>query len=243
MNKPYLLLLPGLLCDARLWQHQVAALAGVAHVAVADLSQADSIEELAQDALAQAKGQSFALAGFSLGGYVALEIMRQAPQRVLALALLDTSARADSSESKRERLRAICLAEQDFSEFVASLPPKLLHPNHQQDAALVQVITDMAESLGPEVLIRQQLAMLGRVDSRASLGQILCPTLLLCGLEDIVTPPALHVEMQSAIVGAQLAQIEEAGHLTPLEQPQRVSSNLENWLRALRCPRPTAIAD
>jgi pimeloyl-ACP methyl ester carboxylesterase len=242
MNKPYLLLLPGLLCDARLWQHQVAALAGVAHVAVADLSQADSIEELAQDALAQAQGQSFALVGFSLGGYVALEIMRQAPQRVLALALLDTSAHADSSESKRERLRGICQAEQDFSALVASLPARLLHPRHQQNAALVQVITAMAESLGPEVFIRQQLAMLGRMDSRASLGQILCPTLLLCGLEDAVTPPALHMEMQSAIVGAQLAQIEDAGHLTPLEQPQRVSSNLESWLKALQHPLPRAVA-
>ncbi|MBD9425065.1 alpha/beta fold hydrolase [Pseudomonas sp. PDM15] len=242
MNKPHLLLLPGLLCDARLWQHQVAALADVAHVAVVDLSQADSMEELAQDALAQVQGQSFVLAGFSLGGYVALEIMRQAPQRVLALALLDTSAHADDSESKRARVKAMCQAEQDFSAFVASLPPRLLHPLHQQDAALVQVVTAMAESLGPEVFIRQQLAMLGRMDSRASLGQIVCPTLLLCGLEDAITPPALHVEMQSAIVGAQLAQIEEAGHLTPLEQPQRVSSNLESWLKALQHPLPGAVA-
>jgi pimeloyl-ACP methyl ester carboxylesterase len=98
MHKPHLLLLAGTLCDARLWQQQAAALAELAHVTVADLSQAESITELATKVLDQAPDENFALAGLSLGGYVALEIMRQAPQRVLALALLDTSAQADSKQ-------------------------------------------------------------------------------------------------------------------------------------------------
>ncbi|MNN74357.1 putative aminoacrylate hydrolase RutD [compost metagenome] len=106
----------------------------------------------------------------------------------------------------------------------------------------MELVTAMALGLGPEVFRRQQLAMLGRIDSRASLGQIACPTLLLCGLEDELTPPSVHLEMQASIVGAQLAQIEDSGHLTPLEQPQRVSSNLERWLAALWHPLPRAIA-
>lgn len=241
MNKPHLLLLPGLLCDARLWRHQVAALAGLAHVRVADLTQSDSIAALADDVLAQAPERHFALAGFSLGGYVALEVMRQAPQRVLALALLDTSARADSDETRQGRLTLMSRAGHDFPGVIAALLPRLLHPGHLQDAALVRLVTAMAESLGPEVFARQQRAMLGRIDSRAS-RRIACPTLLLCGLEDVLTPPALHVEMQSAIVGAQLAQIEDSGHLTPLEQPQRVSSNLEQWLAELQRPPPWQVA-
>lgn len=238
MNRPHLLLLPGLLCDARLWQHQVKALSELAHVTVADLTRADSIAGLADDVLRQAPESCFVLVGFSLGGYVALEIMRQAPRRVAALALLDTSARADGSESREDRLRLMSQAEQDFPGVIDSLLPRMLHPRHRQDAELLQLMTSMAYSLGAEVFRRQQLAMLGRVDSRASLGQIACPTLLLCGLEDEITPPAVHLEMQASIVGAQLAQIEDAGHLTPLEQPQRVSSNLEHWLTGLQRPQP-----
>lgn len=242
MNKPHLLLLPGLLCDARLWQHQVTALSELAHVSVADLTLADSIVEMADDVLHQAPEQNFVLVGFSLGGYVALEIMRQAPRRVRALALLDTSARADSSATRQGRLTLMSQAEHDFPGVIATLLPKMLHPRHLQDAELVELVTAMALGLGPEVFRRQQLAMLGRIDSRASLGQIACPTLLLCGLEDELTPPSVHLEMQASIVGAQLAQIEDSGHLTPLEQPQRVSSNLERWLAALWHPLPRAIA-
>ncbi|MEO4046032.1 alpha/beta fold hydrolase [Pseudomonas sp. CAU 1711] len=241
MNKPHLLRLPGLLCDARLWQHQVAALAGQAHVRVADLTQSDSIAGLAEDVLAQAPEQSFALAGLSLGGYVALEIMRRAPQRVFALALLDTSAHADSAETMQGRLTLMRQAAHDFPGVIEVLLPRLLHPRHLRDAALVQLVTAMAASLGAEVFRRQQLAMLERIDSRASLAQIACPTLLLCGREDQITPPALHQEMQAAIAGAQLAQIDDAEHLMPLEQPQRVSSSLGAWLTSLRRPLPRAL--
>ncbi|MEO4045910.1 alpha/beta fold hydrolase [Pseudomonas sp. CAU 1711] len=242
MNTPHLLFLPGLLCDGRLWRHQVEALAGRAHITHADLTKSDSIAELASQVLAQAPEQSFALAGFSLGGYVALEIMRQAPHRVFALALLDTSAHADSAEDKQARLELISQAGHDFPSVVAALPFGLLHPRHLQDRALVNEVMAMAEHLGAAVFIRQQRAMLGRLDSRASLGKIACPTLLLCGLQDLVTPPALHVEMQASIEGAQLAQIEESGHLTPMEQPQRVSSNLKHWLQALHRPLPRKLA-
>lgn len=232
MNKPHLLLLPGLLCDARLWQPQAAGLAELAQVRVADLSQAESIGGLAEQVLAQAP-DCFALAGLSMGGYVALEIMRQAPQRVLGLALLDTSARADSAEAKLGRADLMDQAEHDFAALVARLLPKFVHPAHLSDAALLEGITAMAHSLGRDVFLRQQRAMLGRIDSRPGLAQISCPTLVLCGRQDAITPLALHEELAAAIAGAQLVVIETCGHLSCLEQPQAVARALEFWLQSL----------
>jgi pimeloyl-ACP methyl ester carboxylesterase len=171
---PSLLLLPGLLCDARLWHHQVAGLADVASVSVADLSGADSVPELAAMVLSQAPPGRFALAGLSMGGYVALEIMRQAPERIQALALLDTSARPDTPEATESRRKLMQLAETNFPAVTDTLLPKLIHPAHRNDAAIVDVIVAMANSLGKEAFLRQQRAMMGRIDSRDFLPP--CPT-------------------------------------------------------------------
>lgn len=233
MHKPHLLLLPGMLSDARLWQHQAAALAELAYVTVADLSQADSIADLASKVLDQAPDQHFALAGLSLGGYVALEIMRQAPQRVIGLALLDTSAQADSAEAKQGRQALMAKAEHDFPAVISGLLPKLLHPSHLADAGLVEVITGMANSLGQVAFMRQQRAMLGRSDSRPGLAHIKCPTLVLCGREDAITPLAMHQELTAGIAGAQLRVLDYCGHLSSLEQPERVSQALTRWLQRL----------
>lgn len=234
--RPHLLLLPGLLNDARLWQHQATALADQAHVMVADLSGADSIAELAASVLAQAPDERFALAGLSMGGYVALEILRQAPERVLALALLDTSAEADSAEATQARRNLMLLAESDFPAVIAGLLPKLLHPAHLWDRELVESIQAMASSLGPQVFMRQQQAIIGRIDSRPFLPQIACPTLVLCGHEDGITPVAMHEELAAAIPDARLVVVEECGHLSVLEQPRRVSRELRYWLSGLADP-------
>ena len=233
MTRPHLLLLPGLLCDARLWQHQAAALAASAHVTVADLGDEDSIAAMASAVLAQAPAEEFALAGFSLGGYVALEILRQAPQRVLALALLDTSARPDTDENTEARLQSIRLATVDFPAVIEGLLPKLLHPAHLDDPSLLEVIRAMANSQGAQVCIDQQRAMIGRVDSRPDLYRIACPTLVLCGSDDAITPPEVHREMADAIAGAQLTIIENCGHLSPLEQADEVCAQLQRWLARL----------
>lgn len=233
MTRPHLLLLPGLLCDARLWQYQAAALAASAHVSVADLGDEDSIAAMASAVLAEAPADEFALAGCSLGGYVALEILRQAPQRVLALALLDTSARPDTDENSEARLQSIRLATVDFPAVIEGLLPKLLHPAHLDDPSLLEVIRAMANSQGAQVCIDQQRAMIGRVDSRPDLYRIACPTLVLCGSDDAITPPEVHREMADAIAGAQLTIIENCGHLSPLEQPDAVSKELEHWLARL----------
>lgn len=228
-----LMLLPGLLNDARLWQHQCAALAPLADVRVADLTGADSMQGLAASVLAQAPAGPFALAGLSMGGYVALEIMRHAPRRVIALALLDTSARPDTSEASESRRQAIAQAQRDFSQIAPALMQKQLHPDHLQQAELVDAITQMAQRVGSEAYIRQQRAIMSRIDSRPSLKEIACPTLVLCGREDRITPLALHQEMAEAIPAARLTVIEGSGHLSPLEQPQAVSDAMRVWLESI----------
>src|SRR5690606_28583873 len=133
--------------------------------------------------------------GLSMGGYIALEIMRQAPERVLALALLDTSARPDTEEASANRRTAIEQAKTDYKTVIEKLTAKLIHPDHLQNTALTDVITAMAHSLGKDVFIQQQNAIIGRKDSRESLNNIQCPTLILCGRDDGVTPVEVHEEM------------------------------------------------
>ncbi len=227
---PHLLLLPGLVCDSRLWQQQIFDLADSAHCTVADLSGANSIPALAESAIAQAPPGHFALAGLSLGGYVALEIMRQAPNRVMALALLDTNARPDTDEARRARRRLMREAGDNYAAVIAELLPKLVHPRQLDNPPLLALITAMANTLGNETFIRQQQAMLDRVDSRPGLAKIHCPRLVLCGREDTITPLEMHQEMQHAIPNARLSIIEHCGHLSTLEQPLKVTYALTQWL-------------
>ena len=230
-----LMLLPGLLNDARLWQHQCAALAPLADVRVADLSTADSMQGLAESVLAQAPPGPFALAGLSMGGYVALELMRllilqKAEQRVIALALLDTSARPDSSEAGAIRRQAIEQAQRKFAHIAPALMQRQLHPDHVRQAELVDAVTQMAQRIGKDAYIRQQRAIMSRIDSRPFLKDIACPTLVLCGREDRITPVELHEEMAAAIPAARMVVIEHSGHLSALEQPQAVSDAMQTWL-------------
>jgi pimeloyl-ACP methyl ester carboxylesterase len=224
--------LPGLLDDERLWQHQAASLGQDHPLFTADLTGHDSIAALASSALARAPAQCFALLGLSMGGYVALEIMRQAPERVIALALLDTNARADSALATENRKSLLALAKTDFTSVVQSLTPRLVHPRHLGEAAIVGVIEAMAQSVGANAFERQQRAIMGRIDSRPFLPAIACPTLVLCGREDALTPVELHEEMAAAIRDVRLTVIEQCGHMSALEQPQQVTEALRAWLAA-----------
>ncbi len=226
----HVLLLPGLLNDVRLWQYQISALSEVAHATVADLTAADSIPALASAALTQAPAERFVLAGLSMGGYVALEIMRQAPERVVGLALLDTSARPDSPEATENRKKLIQLAGRDFPAVLDTLLPKLVHPSHLTDTSIVTTIRAMAESVGKDAFSRQQRAIIGRIDSRPFLPQIKCPTLVLCGREDVITPIEVHQELVTAIPNSSLTIIEECGHLSTLDKPRHVAEALKQWL-------------
>jgi pimeloyl-ACP methyl ester carboxylesterase len=225
-----LILLPGLLNDARLWRHQVADLAPLAELEVADLIGPDSIGAMAQRVLAMRSGR-FALAALSMGGYVAFEVMRRAPDRVERLALLDTSARADTPEQTARRRGLIELAQKGrFLGVTPRLLPQLLHPDHVRDHAIANTVVQMARSVGREGFLSQQRAIMGRPDSRPDLANIRCPTLVLGGKQDAVTPPEVMEEIAAGIPGARLVLLDRCGHLSPLEQPEQVTAAMAAWL-------------
>lgn len=230
MTEP-LVLLPGLLCDAALWAPQVSVLRGLADpIMIGDLTRNDSIGGMAEAVLAQAPPR-FALAGLSMGGYCAFEIMRRAPERVTRLALLDTSARPDTDEQRARRRGLIELAEKgEFKGVTPRLLPLLIHPDRLGDEALKATVMGMAERVGKEAFLRQQKAIMGRPDSRPDLGRIACPTLVLVGRQDALTPVAVHEEMAAGIPGARLVIVEDCGHLSTLEKPEAVNAALEDWL-------------
>jgi len=189
------------------------------------------VTEMAAATLAEAP-ENFALAGLSMGGYVAQEIMRQAPERVLKLALLDTSPRADSEEQMLRRRGLIELAQKGrFKGVTPRLLPLLIHPDRQQDEKLTAIIFAMAENVGMDGFIRQQKAIMGRPDGRADLAKIKVPALVLCGRQDALTPLDIHKEIAAGIAGSRLVIVEESGHLPTLERPAEVNMAMREWLR------------
>ncbi|HSN22380.1 MAG TPA: alpha/beta fold hydrolase [Usitatibacter sp.] len=226
-----LMILPGLLEDADAFEHQIPGLAQVARSRTAELTRSDTIAGLAADALAQAPAERFALAGHSMGGYVALEIMRRAPQRVERLALLNTHARPDSPESTENRRRLMALAETDFPAVMAELAPKLVAPQHRKELGLIGKMSEMALATGKEAFLRQQRAIIGRIDSRPHLGAIRCKTLVLAGRDDAIMPVAWLEELANGIPGARLEVVEDCGHMASLEQPEQVTALLAEWLQ------------
>lgn len=228
--KTPLVLVPGLLCDAALWAHQSQTLAGIADVRIGDTMSADSMAGMAEAVLAAAPDR-FALAGLSMGGYISLEIMRRAPERVTRLALLDTAATADDAEKRKNRLDLIKLAETGkFKGVTPRLLPLFLHPDRLTDAPLTGAVMAMTERVGKDAFLRQQRAILDRIDSRPHLAAIQVPTLVLCGRQDSLTPLARHEEMAAAIPGARLSVIEECGHLATMEQPVAATAMMRDWL-------------
>lgn len=231
-EKTHLILLPGLLNDAELWRHQTATLTDIAEISVPDLTQDDQLGPMAMRVLSEAP-ETFALAGLSMGGYLAQEIMRQAPDRVTRLALLDTSPLPDTNEQTARRRGLIDLAGKgDFKGVTRRLLPFLIHPDRLNDGELTRTVTEMAERVGRDAFIRQQKAIMTRPDSRRDLGLIHCPTLVLCGRDDVLTPPEVHAEMAAAIPNAAYVAVEDCGHLSPLEQPHAVSALMRYWLSA-----------
>ncbi|MBK1658660.1 alpha/beta fold hydrolase [Paracraurococcus ruber] len=224
-----LLLLPGLLCDARLWQDQVAGLSGLAACRIADTTLDDGLPAMARRALAAAPDR-FALCGLSMGGYLAFEILRQAPQRVTRLALLDTSARPDTPEQARRRRGLMALTRTgQFRGVTPRLLPQLVHPDHVA-GPVGQSVMAMAERVGREAFLRQQAAILGRPDSRPDLPGIRVPTLVAVGEADALTPPDLAAEIAAGIPGAVLRRLSGCGHLPPIEMPEAVTALLRDWL-------------
>lgn len=235
-----LLLLPGLLCDRAVWAAQSTALAGVARCVVPDYGLSASIEAMARLALAAAPAPRFALAGHSMGGRVALEIMRLAPERVERLALLDTGYQpltdgvaAQQERAQRHQLLATA-RERGMRVMGEAWAIGMVHPARLENRLAGEVfeqILAMIERSSPDVFAAQMIeALLGRPDATPVLRGIACPTLVACGRQDAWSPLARHVQMAERIPGARLCVIEESGHMTTMERPETVSRLLLNWL-------------
>jgi pimeloyl-ACP methyl ester carboxylesterase len=224
------LLVPGLNCSARLYAEQIPALWRFGQVAVADHTRDDSMAAIAARILAVAPPR-FALAGLSMGGYIALTVLQQAPERVARLALLDTSARPETPEQTARRKPQIALAEAGrFAEVPALQFPVFVHRNRQGDEALRQRVRVMAEETGAQAFLRQTKAIMTRPDVRPLLPSIKCPTLVLVGDGDELTPPALSEEIASGIAGSRLVVVADSGHLSTMEQPDAVNRALVQWM-------------
>jgi len=225
-------LVPGLNCSARLYAEQIPALWRFGPVTVADHTRDDTLAAIARRLLAAAPPR-FALVGLSMGGYISFEIMRQAPERVEKLALLDTGARAETPEQTKARLPRIELAKRGRVAEVADVQfPVLVHESRYGDEALRRLVRTMGEETGAEVFLRQQTAVMARPDSRPGLAAIACPTLVLVGDGDALTPPALAREIAAGIRGSRLVVIPECGHVSTIERPEAVTSALVEWMQA-----------
>ncbi|NNE84923.1 MAG: alpha/beta fold hydrolase, partial [Alphaproteobacteria bacterium] len=202
----------------------------IAQCQIANVSQNETLDAMAATVLAGAPDR-FALAGLSMGGYVCHAIMRRAPERVEKLALLDTSARADTEEQSERRRQLIAMSEVDkFRGVTDRLLPLLIASYRLDDVDLTQRIKEMAERVGEDAFYRHQRAIMARPDSRDQLAGYDLATLVACGRDDTLTPVELHEEMAASIPGARLALIEECGHLSTMEQPQAVTALLRQWL-------------
>lgn len=233
MNEPLpVVLIPGLLCSARLYAAQIPALWVRGPVTIADHTRDETMTAIAHRILA-ASPPRFALAGLSMGGYISFEILRQAPARVVKLALLDTTARADTPEAIAARRAQIAqVAAGGLAEVADAQFMRLVHPMRREDANLREINRLMAREVGPEGFVRQQTAIVGRVDSRPMLKDIRCPALVLVGEADSLTPPERAAEMADGIPGAHLVEVPESGHLSTLERPDAVTHALLEWLQS-----------
>lgn len=232
-----LLLLPGLMCDAAVWAPLRPQLDAVASCSIPHYADATSLGEMAERVLADAP-VTFALAGHSMGGRVALELVRRAPGRVERIALLDTGCRARAAgaageEEKARRYALLALARTHGVRAMArEWVRPMVHADRLADAALIDAILDMFERRTAGEFAGQIEALLARPDATALLRSLECPALVLCGRDDGWSTPAQHAEMAALIPGAHLVVVEHCGHMAPMERPREVADALLAWLRA-----------
>lgn len=238
MGLRHVLFLPGLACDEEVWSHQARRVSELATVGVVDYGSSDSLKKMAEAALRRAPNR-FALAGHSMGGRVALEIVRRVPERVIGIALLDTAYRpfvpGEAGERERaERLRLVDLARsQGMRAMARDWVRNMVHPSRLSDEPLIQSIIEMFARKPPEIFARQIQALLERPDATPVLSTIRCPTLVLCGREDSWSLPATHKQMAARIPQSRLVQIENCGHMAPMERPMQVRGALLAWLEVV----------
>ncbi len=235
MSRPLLCLLPGLLCDRTVWEPQIAALASMADMRVAELKGLDSFVAMARKTLDETSGP-ISIAGHSMGGRVALEMWRLAPERIERLALLDTGAHPAGPSEEGPRMKLVRLArEQGMDALVRAWLPPMIHPDRWDEAALMEPLADMIRRATPDEFEGQQRAGLNRPDARGYLPRIACPTLIVCGRQDAWSPLERHEEMAREIPGSVLATVEDCGHMVTVERPEAVNEAMAAWLRAPAC--------
>lgn len=220
------------LTDERLYAHQVAALEAEYDCRTFVFREHDSMAGMADHLLGAMPGR-FTLIGLSLGGYVAFEVVRRALPRLERLVLIDTTAVADHPARREGRLKDIAKVQQGgIDALIPELPARWLLPAHVNNASLVTLMGSMARCVGARGQFNQQTAMLARPDSHADLARVRVPTLVMCGRQDPVTPLADHEAMAACVPGSRLAVIENCGHLSTIEQPEAVTAELSQWLKA-----------
>jgi pimeloyl-ACP methyl ester carboxylesterase len=230
MPQTPILMIPGLNATPRVFLPHMELLWLHGPVTIAAQRQGNTMRAIAGHILADAPPK-FALGGFSMGGYIAFEILRQAPERVLKVALIDTSARPDAAESTENRRRGMELAKAGkLAQAAANTFPNTVHPSNLENAVIKALHREMALANGPEAYISQQEAIISRPDSRPELGTIKVPTAVIVGDSDKITPPEVAHEMAKGIPGAVLTVIPGAGHMALVEQPEAVSAALRDWL-------------
>jgi uncharacterized protein (TIGR02246 family) len=236
MTATTLVLIPGLLCDEFVWSGQQQALSTHAQVWVADHGSLDSLTDMAAEILRNAPAEQFAMAGHSMGGRVALEVFRLAPHRVQRLALLDSGwlpleAGAQGEKERTSRLALLCSARQSGMRAMGRQWARGMVHADVIDTPVFATIVEMIERKTPEIFAAQIRALLARPDASAQLLAIDCPVLVMCGRQDSWSPLSQHLQMAAIIRGARLRIIEDAGHMSTLEQPQAVTAALVEWLR------------
>lgn len=223
-------LVPGLNCSARVYAQQLPALWQFGPVQIADHRRGNSMSAIAKSILDRAPPR-FALAGFSMGGYISLEILRQAKDRVVKLALIDTAPAADRPDQTEKRLKSIALTRAGREdEREEALWPLLVHASRLDDGSVRSVVKEMHRETGTEAYINQQTAIMGRADSRSLLKELKMQTLIVVGDSDQLTPPAAAEEMHALVSGSRLEVIADCGHMSTLERPDRVTKLLVEWL-------------
>ncbi|MCC8397665.1 alpha/beta hydrolase [Paraburkholderia sp. MMS20-SJTR3] len=231
-----IVLLPGLLCDKAVWADQLSALGEYGECHVPDYGLRDSIGAMADHVLASVPAARLLVAGHSMGGRVALEVMRRAPQRVAGLALLDTGyeARATGAAGDAERAKRLALLELARAEGMRAMgeqwAPGMMHPD-RLGSDLYRSILDMIERSTPDKFAAQIDALLNRPDASALLAEIRCPAMLVCGSEDRWSPLARHQEMHAQMPGSRLRAIEHSGHMATMERPAEVTTVLVEWVQ------------
>lgn len=226
-----LILVPGLLCNHDLWLDQIDRFEPEYDLVLFDHTLHDNLPDMVSAFLEDAP-DSFTLAGLSMGGYIAFEVMRQAVGRVEKLILLDTNARADRRPQIDMRKSLIRRAEnEDIRAIAGELTEYLIHPDRMADEELCDRIVAMAQDVGSEAFQRQQRALIARPDCRDFLPLITCPTLIISGEQDALTPPKVHEEMAGLIPDSSYHQLADCGHLSPMEQPDEVTRLMKDFLQ------------